>query len=723
MVTDKRSSAQDPEPSAEIARLRGELNRTKLAAEELESTYLEALADSERQLSEARRVNIALRSEPGYVVLLKFRRFRDKLAPPGGLRGRFVALAERGFVQLITLGPGSFFKRLLQPWRWARKEAPAEAEEREEEEDDPRIRPSPDVGDINQQYRVWQELHPILPSDIIRMRRESRAFAYRPKISIVMPTYNSKPEWLDAAINSVRDQYYDNWELCIADDCSPNSSVRAQIERRAEGDDRIKVTCLTKNQGIAGASNAALSMASGEFVAFLDHDDELKPYALYEVVKLLNQQPDLDYIYSDEDKRDFAGHLAEPFFKPDWSPDFLRSVNYVCHLSVYRRSLVEALGGLRSECDFSQDYDLVLRVSERTKRIAHIPVPLYTWRMAEGSAAEEENAKPQATDASKKALSDHLQRTKQPGRVEDGLWPGTFTVRYEIKGSPLVSIIIPTKDKVSLLRDCVESVRLRSDYQNFEVIIVDNGSVEAETKAYFDRVTSQDKRVRVMAAPGPFNFSVLNNDAVRKESHGEHLLFLNNDTEVMRKDWLNAMVEHSQRPEVGAVGARLLYKDGRVQHAGVLLGLGGVAGHAFQFQDGEDPGYQARNLVTQNYSAVTAACMMMRRDVFDEVGGFNERDLTVAFGDVDLCIRIREKGYLIVWTPYAELHHYESASRGYEDSPEKIERFQREINYMKRRWGPVLHNDPFYNPNLTRAYHDFRIDTTPPQKDQERIRR
>jgi GT2 family glycosyltransferase len=530
--------------------------------------------------------------------------------------------------------------------------------------------------------------------------------SYRPKVSIIMPVYNPDPAWLRDAIESVRAQLYDNWELCIADDASSELAVR-ELLQECHGDERIKVAHLKENQGISGASNAALAMGAGEYVGFLDHDDELKPDALYEVVKLLNEQPDLDFIYSDEDKRTPEGRLVKPFFKPDWSPDLLLSTNYVPHFAVYRKRLVDEVGGLRSECDFSQDYDLVLRVTERTKRIGHLALPLYTWRMVPGSAASDLEAKPKSIDAAKRALADAMQRRGIQAQVTDGLWISTYRIKYRILGEPLVSIIVPTKDQVWLLARCIDSIRRRTDYKNYEILVVDNGSVEDSTHKYLRRL-AQQPGIRVLDYPQPFNFSTINNFAAQ-HAQGEHLLFLNNDTEVISKEWLSALLEHSQRPEVGAVGARLLYADGRLQHGGVIVGLGGVAGHAHKLLPKEQNGYFVRAKVIQNFSAVTAACLMIRADLFADLGGFDGEHLPIAFGDVDLCLRIREQGLLVVWTPYAELYHHESASRGYEDTPEKQRRFGREVEYMKAKWGDTLLNDPYYSPNLTQDREDFSL--------------
>ncbi len=454
------------------------------------------------------------------------------------------------------------------------------------------------------------------------------------------------------------------------------------------------MTRLLHNRGIAVASNQALGMAGGDFVALLDHDDVLAPEALFWVARLLNQHPDLDFIYSDEDKMDAEGRRVEVFFKPGWSPDLLTSVNYVGHLAVYRRSLLEALGGFRPGFDGSQDHDLALRVAETTDRIAHIPRPLYSWRKVKGSAAASPEAKPHAYDAAERALRSALQRRGVQGSVRYERQRGTYRVRRSIVGRPTVTIIVPTRDRVDLLRRCIDSIRTCT-YRQFELLVVDNGSAEAETLDYLASFGG-----RVLHDAGDFNFSRLVNLGAR-EARSDFILFLNNDTEVISKDWLEAMVEHGQRPEVAAVGARLLYPDGRSQHEGVIIGLAG--GPA---ENVDHEGYFSLGEAVRNFSAVTAACMLTRRTTFWELGGFDEQ-LPVAFNDVDFCLRAREKGYLIVYTPYALLTHHESASRGRVSPPEDEARFM-------QRWGGLdAYGDPYYNPNLD-LLRPFRIRVDPP---------
>ena len=565
---------------------------------------------------------------------------------------------------------------------------------------------------VRDDYELWILKNEPKEEDLRRMAEECRKFKYRPKISIIMPTWNTEEKWLRNAIESVLNQVYDNWELCIADGGSNKPHVKRVLEEYARKDKRIKVKFLPKNLGIAGNSNEALKLATGEFVAFLDHDDELAPFALYEVVKLLNEEPDLDFIYSDEDKIDEKGRRRDPFFKPDYSPDMFLSVNYLCHLSVIRKSLVDRVGGFRKGYDGSQDYDLFLRVLEHTDKIAHIPKILYHWRMIETSAAKSTSAKTYAYEAAKKALADAMKRRGiEIEGVYDGLLPSSYRIKYKIKENPKVSIIIPTKDKVEVLKRCVESILNKTTYQNYQIVIVDNNSQEERTFEYYESIKDHPK-IRILEYSKPFNFSAINNHAASKVD-SEFILFLNNDTEVITSEWLSAMLEHAQRKEVGAVGAKLLYPNNTIQHAGVILGLGAgphrVAGHSHKYLPDNLSGYYYRPHITQNLSAVTAACMLTKKSLLEEVGGFDEVNLPIAFNDVDYCLKLREKGYLIVYTPYAVLYHYESLSRGYEDTPEKQERFLREIRYMREKWRHILDNDPYYSPNLTREREDFSI--------------
>ncbi len=530
-----------------------------------------------------------------------------------------------------------------------------------------------------------------------------------PQISIVMPVYNVEARWLHAAVTSMRQQFYPYWELCIADDASIRTETRAAIDVLAkDADKRIKVVRLQQNLGIAGASNAALKMATGDYVGLLDHDDEVTRDALLEMARrIVADKPDL--LYSDEDKLDENGRHVEPHFKPDYNEAYFYSNNYICHFTVIRHSLLRRIGGFRTGFDGAQDYDLLLRAAEHARAVAHIPLVLYHWRRIPGSTAADSASKPHTSEAGRRALTESLARRRIEARVEHGPFPNTFHVRRTIRDEPLVSILVPFRDKPELLEACALSILTHTRYRNFELLGIDNNSAESATHTLMHDLQHRDARVRFVAYDGVFNYSAINNFAAR-QARGEHLLFLNNDTEIIAPEWLEAMLEHSQRPEVGVVGAKLLYPDHRIQHAGVIIGMGGVAGHAHLFLPGDHPGYFARAQLIQDLSAVTFACAMTRLDVFHRVGGLNERDLTIAFNDVDYCLRVREAGYRTVYTPLAALLHHESKSRGFEDNPEKKARFDSEVAYMQRRHAAILQSgDPCFNPNLRLDCNDFSV--------------
>ena len=543
----------------------------------------------------------------------------------------------------------------------------------------------------------------------LESQRKQR-FKYNPKISIVTPVWNTPKKFLIEMLESVLAQTYENWELCIADGGSTQKHVREILERYKKRDERIKVKYLDENRGIVGNSNEALELATGEYIAFLDHDDLLPPFALFEVVKAINENPEVDLIYSDEDKISEDGtRRFDPFFKPDWSPDLLRSYNYITHLLVIKRELLDLIGKFREGFDGSQDYDLILRATERAKKIVHIPKVLYHWRISSSSTSFNPESKLYAFEAGKRALEEHLRRVGLEGKVEI-LKPyyGWYRITYKLRHHPLISIIIPNKDSRDILERCLSSIIEKSTYRNFEIIIVENNSEQQETFEYYRAIQEEFDFVKVIEWDKPFNWSAVNNFAVNF-AKGEVLLFLNNDTEVINPDWLERMLEHLQRSEVGVVGAKLYYPDGTIQHGGVIIGIGGVAGHSHKYFPKDHPGYFGRLISVQNLSAVTGACMMVKRSVFEEVKGFDE-GYPLAFNDVDFCLKVREKGYLIVWTPFAELYHHESKTRGYEDTPEKQERFRREIERFKEKWGHVLEKgDPYYNPNLTLEREDFSI--------------
>lgn len=560
-------------------------------------------------------------------------------------------------------------------------------------------------------YHEWVRRYDTLTDkDLAASKEYAATLRYQPKISVVMPVYNPPLEFLTSAIESVQRQTYANWELCIADDASTNPSIRVALEKFAAQDRRIKLTFRHKNGHISAASNSALELATGEYVAFLDHDDELREHALVMVVDAINRNPSGKLFYSDEDKITEDGLRYNPYFKSGWNPELFRAQNYVCHLTTIPTELVRAAGGFRIGFEGAQDWDLFLRVTDSIAdpaSIIHIPHVLYHWRNFHGSTAQSTAHKPYVLEAQRKSVSEHLARKGFVGaKVEILTEISQLRVRYALpRILPLVSIIIPTKDRVEYLRRCVGTILDRTTYPAYELIIVDNGSSDVEALKYLDELR-QHARVKILRDNRPFNYSRLNNDAVR-EARGELIAFLNNDLEVIVAEWLSEMVSHAVRPEVGAVGARLLYPNNLVQHAGIILGIGGVAGHNHKGRPASDPGYFNRLILPQNLSAVTAACLLMRRDVLTKVGPLDEDALAVAFNDVDLCLRIRSAGYLIVYTPYAELYHHESISRGLEDSPEKFKRFEREVGTMKERWTEVLNDDPYYNPNLSFITEDF----------------
>ncbi|MEG4200416.1 glycosyltransferase, partial [Microcoleus sp. Pol12A5] len=559
-------------------------------------------------------------------------------------------------------------------------------------------------------YTKWRAKNSPREADLRKMAETLEIFSYKPLISIVMPAYNTPENYLQEAIESVLNQIYPYWELCIADDASTAPHVKQILQEYAAKDSRIKVAYRTKNGHISHCSNSALELARGEFVSLLDHDDTLTPEALYEVVLLLNRHPEADMIYSDEDKIYQDQELINPFFKPEWSPDSFLSRMYTCHLGTYRRSLINEIGGFRPGFEGAQDYDLVLRFTEKTDKIFHIPKILYHWRMHAGSAAGGVEAKPYAYDAGQKALQEAIERRGEPGKIEGvPYFLGHFIARYKIADYKRVSIIIPTRDLGDVLDNCLESIFTKSVYPNYEVIVIDNGSQEKHTAEILAKWTAKESaRFKSYRLDIPFNFSKINNYAASK-AEGDYLLFLNNDTEVITPDWIDGMVEQAQRSSIGAVGNLLIYSDNKIQHAGVVMGLGGgVAGHSYYHMPRSIPGYFGNVVGMNNVSAVTAACLMCRREVFESVGGFDE-ELTVAYNDVDLCLKMLEKGYQNIYLPHVVLYHHESKSRGYEDSPEKKERLKQESKLMESRWQKYIENDPYYSPHLTRACQDSGI--------------
>ena len=572
-------------------------------------------------------------------------------------------------------------------------------------------------------YAAWVAAYDRLtPESAEKIRAKLATLTRRPLISVLMPTYNTPEKWLVAAIESVRRQLYDNWELCIADDASKEPHVRKVLERYQKKDPRIKLVLRETNGHISAASNSALALAHGEFIALLDHDDELRPHALACVALELESHPHADVIYSDEDKIDENGHRYDQYFKPDWNPDLFLVQNYISHLGVYRTLLVRDVGGFRVGYEGSQDWDLAMRVIERTAgdRIRHIPKILYHWRSVPGSTAMLIGAKSYATQAAEKVISEHFVRigvTATISPTKGSYWRVHYPLAYP---TPRVTLIIPTRNRLNVLQPCVESLLAKTTYANFEILIVDNDSDEPETLAYLAQLAAEGaggrqpnaRRVRVVTFAGEFNYSAINNFGV-SQTDAPLVGLLNNDLEVIHGDWLDEMVSHALRPEIGCVGAKLYYPDDRIQHAGVILGIGGVAAHAWQTHPRGAAGQAHRNLLQQNLSAVTAACLIIRREVYLQVGGLEAEQLKVAFNDVDFCLKVRAAGYRNFWTPYAELYHHESASRGKEDTLEKRDRFRTEVEYMTATWGDLLLNDPAYNPNLTLTINDFTLALPP----------
>lgn len=558
-------------------------------------------------------------------------------------------------------------------------------------------------------YAEWVRRYDTLTdTDRANMRAHQTDFSRQPLISVLMPTYNPRPEWLIEAIESVRGQIYPHWELCIADDASSDPAVRPILERYASEDSRIKVIFRPQNGHISAASNSALELVNGEWVALLDHDDLLSEHALFWVAHSISANADLQLIYSDEDRVNEVGVRSDPYFKCDWNKDLFYSHNLITHLGVYRTNLVQSLNGFRVGFEGAQDYDLALRYIERIKenQIHHIPRVLYHWRMHEQSTAQSADAKPYAMQAGEHALNQHLQRlgvNATATLIEHG-----YRVRYPLPDVlPLVSLIIPTRNGLALIRQCIQSILEKTDYSNYEIIIIDNGSDDINALEYFEYL-SRNPRIKILRDDGPFNYSALNNAAVM-QAKGDLIGLINNDIEVISRDWLSEMVSHALRPGIGAFGAKLWYPDDTLQHGGVVIGFGGVAGHVFKRMPKNDCGYFRRAEVIQSYSAVTAACLIVQKKIYHQVGGLNEADLKIAFNDVDFCLRIVDAGYRNIYTPFAELYHHESATRGYEDTPEKRARFTGEIDYMKERWGDKLMNDPAYSHNLTLSYEDFSL--------------
>lgn len=565
-------------------------------------------------------------------------------------------------------------------------------------------------GTPSREYTDWIALYDTLSGDDrTKIAAQIARFKTCPRISVLVPLYNTPERFLRRCIDSVREQLYGNWELCLSDDASPQPHVQKVCEEYARLDSRVRYVRRSTNGHIAEATNTALEMATGEFSALLDHDDELSPHALYMIAAELNVHPELDMLFSDEDKIDEQGKRYEPWFKSDWNYDLMLSQNAVVHLAVYRTSILREIGGFRSAFNGSQDYDVTLRFSERTQptRIRHIPFILYHWRAISGSVALATTEKLYPYEAAERSIREHLVRMGRNATVGRQQHLGYYQVTWPVlQPEPKVAIIIPTKDKVDLLRVAVSSILAKTAYKNYEIVIVNNESVEPATMEYFEEVI-REPNVRLINYNKPYSFAALNNWAVT-QTDAPLLAFVNNDIEVIEPEWLREMVGHALRPEVGSVGARLLYPNGTIQHSGVVIGIGGLAGHPHVGDPGDTPGYFGRVACTQRYSAVTAACMLMRREVFLQIGGFDEVNFAVAFNDVDLGLRLGKAGYANVWTPRALLYHHESASLGLPTNEHRRRQFLEECENFRRIWADAIRNDPFYNLNLTVTGGDFR---------------
>lgn len=559
-------------------------------------------------------------------------------------------------------------------------------------------------------YGPWYEAY--VPDEAALEKQRHHHFEYSPLISVAVPAYRTPEKFLVQMIDSLLAQTYGNWELCIANGSPEDGAMKKVLEEYTKKDSRIRVSELTENKGIAGNTNAALEMARGEFVGLLDHDDLLAPNALYEIVRALDEDRTLDAVYTDEDKvtTELDEHF-QPHLKPDFNLDLLRSNNYICHFFVVRRSIVQKVGGFRQEFDGAQDHDFIFRCIETAEKVGHIPEILYHWRTHKASTADNPASKMYAFDAGKRAIEAHLKRTGTEGTVSHTPDLGFFRVKYPVQGQPLVSIIIPNKDEKETLKACIDSIREKTEYPNYEIIIVENNSTTDEIFQYYKEL-SQDPRIRLLRWKKEFNYSAINNYGVR-HANGEYLLFLNNDVTVITPGWIKELLGVCQRPEVGAAGVKLIYPDETIQHAGCVIGLGGIAGHMFVDMPANRTGYLHKASILQDMSAVTAACMMMKRTAFEEAGGFTEK-LSVAFNDVDLCLKVRKNHKLIVYDPYVQLYHMESKTRGAEDNKEKVRRFQEEIEYMRCQWIDILKKgDPYYNKNLSLTKWNYSLRPLP----------
>ena len=577
------------------------------------------------------------------------------------------------------------------------------------------------ISSQKERYQEWIINHEPKEEELEKQRNEQ--FSIMPKISIVIPMYNTPILYFKQLVESIKKQTYSNFELCLADGSKEKNE---EIEEIVKTDERIKYEFLNENKGIAGNSNAALKLATGDYIALVDHDDLIPPFCLYEVVKAINEDVDVEFIYSDEDKIDQNNNFRyDPHFKPDFAIDTLRSNNYITHLSVFKKELMEKIGGFRDKYDGAQDYDIILRAVENTTKIVHIPKVLYHWRVHRNSTAMLSDAKPYAYEAGLKAIKDHLERQNLKAKVSHGNdMHGVYQVEYELEKEPKVSILIPNKDGVKLLKQCINSILNLTTYPNYEIVVIENNSCKKETFEYYNElqekngistetknVLSQDEKCRkqhkvriVYYKEKGFNYSKIINFGVKQCEDSDFILQLNNDTKLLTPNFLEKMIGFASRKDVGAVGARLYYKDNTIQHAGIAIGIGGLAANLFVNLPKNIHGYFGRECTTRNVSAVTGACLLTRRKIYEEVGFMDEENFAVAFNDVDFCLKIRKKGYLIVYNPYVELMHYESKTRGYEDTKEKKERFEKEATAFRNKWKSVIEKgDPYFSINFSKS--------------------
>ncbi len=656
--------------------------REQLVALEKSVAHLQPLADEVNKLRAQVRhwesVWADTEQSTGWQILHKVRLWQMRVAPPGSRRGNLLRAMSRLPLAMAREGPIGYARRRAKGLR-------------------SRIRRLLSRQDLSyaainaRAYQRWIQEHTLTEEELDRQRQVDQSLAYRPLISFVTPVFNPPAQVLRETIESVRGQTYDNWELCLADGASTAPGVQDALATYAEQDDRIRVQRLEENLGISGNSNAALAMAQGEYIALLDHDDLLEPHMLFEVVRLLNEVPDADLIYFDEDKISEDGlRRSDPFFKPDWSPEMFLSANYLTH-AVYRRALVERAGGFDPQTDGAQDWDLAFRVTAQTDRVLHIPTVLYHWRQIGGSTAGQFGAKSWVFDTQLGCVREHLKRRGiQDGQAHFDA-PGFVRVTWPASGRK-VSIIIPTRDKVEYLRRCIKSIQQLTEYANYEIILVDNESQRSDTREYYETLQKQGG-IKIVDYPAKFNFSQANNIGV-SHAQGEIFLFLNNDVEILEPDWLEEMVRWAELPEIGAVGTKLLFPDGRIQHAGVIVGMEGHASHVFYEAREKQGGPFGSVDWYRNFTAVTGACLMMRREVYEQVGGFNESYI-LAFSDIELCMRVVQQGYRVLYTPYARMRHYEGRSRG--DHIPAHDILIGVEHFIER----VQAGDPYFNPNLS----------------------